>query len=309
MERAGDLCNIAIFERAELMNTRTNGKFRNLPSDEQRRYLMVSRQMTLFARDHAVPITFAPVLRTFPISTGRKNGGTVTLPLSLGKIDGASGCVLRLDSSFFLVTAEHVLAEYEHRVSQGEALNWQVGALPPFDPLPRVAWRGSSSRKAKDIVFVSLSEQEANEIGGGRSYITSGPTRWPPRAPEVGKTVLIAGFPNELRVVDGLFCVQRESTGATIKAGSLSAMLQVTTVGEGYFKCGFEYAELLDFGGQSLPLSQLSANIGGLSGGPVFAVENINYPFLGLVKQRFGALEDADVIVVEALDDLPSKFI
>jgi hypothetical protein len=76
--------------------------------------------MARLARDHAVPIVFAP-----PLSVG-------------GKINGATGCVLRLDAERFVVTACHVLAGYEERIRSGEMLNWQVGNLPPFDPLPRI---------------------------------------------------------------------------------------------------------------------------------------------------------------------------
>jgi hypothetical protein len=184
-------------------------------------------------------------------------------------------------------------------------LNWQVGNLPPFDPRPRVAWRGSSNHNAKDIAFISLSDQKAKEACAGRTHIMSASTGWPPSAPQVGKPVLLAGFPNQLREIENLFCVSREVGRATINAGSLAAMLRVTSAGYGQFKCRFEYAELLSFNHQPLPLAQLSSNVGGLSGGPVFAVDDISYPFVGVVTQRFGAVTDSDIIVVEALEDLP----
>lgn len=87
--------------------------FRELPAAVQERLIAVGRQMTAFARDHAVPIFFAP-----PRSVG-------------GKINGASGCLLRLGAGTFLATASHVLAGYEERVRSGEVLNWQAGNLPP----------------------------------------------------------------------------------------------------------------------------------------------------------------------------------
>lgn len=58
-----------------------------------------------------------------------------------GKINGASGSVLQLGSGVFIVTASHVLEGYETRIQAGEVLNWQVGDLPPFDLISRIAWR------------------------------------------------------------------------------------------------------------------------------------------------------------------------
>ena len=65
----------------------------------------------------------------------------IKLPMTLGDISGASGCVLRLQSGFFRVTAEHVLRTYEERLQKGERLELEIGKLPPVDPLARVAWR------------------------------------------------------------------------------------------------------------------------------------------------------------------------
>ena len=145
-------------------------QFQQLSAEAQTQYLAINRQMARLARDHAVPVFFAP-----PLSIG-------------GKINGASGCVLRLDVGTFVITASHVLAGYEERMRRGEVLNWQVGDLPPFDPLSRVAWRN----REKDIVLLRISESEAQNIG---PCIISTPTAWPPRAPQEGDLLLVAGYP------------------------------------------------------------------------------------------------------------------
>ena len=98
-------------------------RFQQLPADAQARHIGISQHLTRLARDHAVPIVFAP-----PPSIG-------------GKINSAS-CVLQLDAGTFVVTASHVLIGYEERIRSGEVLHWLVGNLPPFDPLQRVARRG-----------------------------------------------------------------------------------------------------------------------------------------------------------------------
>src|ERR1700677_4327660 len=92
-------------------------RFLQLPADERARYVEHAQKMTTFARDHAVPIVIAP-----PVSVG-------------GKINNGTGFVVQLGSESFVVTARHVLAKYEKRLQGGEWVNWQVGNLPPFDPL------------------------------------------------------------------------------------------------------------------------------------------------------------------------------
>lgn len=274
------------------------GGFNELPCEEQQRYLTACRQMTKLALDHAVPITFAPPLGKFAVPLTGGKFSTVTLPMSLGKIESATGCVLQLHDAYFVVTADHILEAYENRINEGEVLNWQVGELR-FDPISRVAWRGSTKNKPKDIVFLRVTEQEAREACADRNHILSAPTGWPPRAPQEGEMVLLAGYPTQLREVDG----------GVIRPGPLSAMLPVTTsTGDGTFKCRYEYEDLISFDPQALPLEGLRGNLGGVSGGPVFSMGAICYPFVGVISQRSGAFDDFDAIVVEAAEGVPSSF-
>ena len=275
------------------------GDFNELSEQEQKRWLTASRQMTKLARDHAIPITFAPPINTFAIPLDGGRIGTVTLPRSLGKVESATGCVLQLQSEYFIVTAEHVLQEYEKRLGAGEVLNWQVGRLRPFDPRSRIAWRGSSKHRPKDIVFLRISEQEAKEACADRTHIISASTAWPISAPQEGQAVLLAGYPSQLR----------EVVNGTIRPGSVSALFRVTTsAGDGTFKCRYEYAELISFDEQPLPLKDLRTNMGGISGGPVFSVGKISYPFVGVISQASGAFEEFAKIVIEALEGVPSSF-
>jgi len=274
------------------------GGLGELPTEEQARYLVACRQMTKLALDHAIPITFAPPLGRFAVPLRGGQIRTVTLPLTLGKIESASGSVLHLQGEYFVVTAEHILEEYEKRLSKGEVLNWQVGELR-FDPLPRVAWRGSSKRRSKDIVFLRVSEQEARDACADRTIIISSPALWPPAAPQEGRTVLLAGFPTQLREVDN----------GIIRPGPFSAMLPVTTsTGDGTFKCRYNYDELISFNELPLPLEEMRGSAGGVSGGPVFSMETISYPFVGVISERSGAYEEIDSFVIEAVDGVPSVF-
>jgi hypothetical protein len=116
-----------------------------------------------------MPIIFAP-----PLSIG-------------GKVNSGTGFVLQLNCGSFVVTASHVLDEYENRVQSGEQLYWLVGKLPPFDPLSRIAWRGVK----KDVVLLRLPPQEISRL---RPHCTiTAPTQWPPSVPHEQQLALLAG--------------------------------------------------------------------------------------------------------------------
>ena len=226
-------------------------QFQQLSFEDQARYIAINQQMARFARDHAVPIIFAP-----PRSRG-------------GKINGASGSVLQLGSGTFIVTASHVLEGYETRIQAGEVLNWQVGDLPPFEPIPRIAWRS----RDLDIVLLRITADEARSIG---PCIISAPPKWPPVTPQEGQLVLVGGYPKALRDED----IQAGSIGA----GPYSAVFKVTAAGEGCCKCVIERRDLISFDGGPLPPP--GTDMGGLSGGPVLLVDAINHPLVGVVTDR-----------------------
>lgn len=226
-------------------------QFRQLSAENQARYIAINRQMVGIARDHAVPIIYAP-----PLSIG-------------GKINGASGCVVRLGADTSLVTASHVLAGYEARSQAGERLNWQVGNLPPFDPMSRIIWRD----RERDIVLLRITENEARAIG---PCIISAPPKWPPPAPQEGQLVLVGGYPKVLRE-------EKQSSG-WIGAGPYSAVFKVTLVREGHCKCVIERKDLISFDGKPLP--DPGTDMGGISGAPVLLVDTLSYPLVGVVTDR-----------------------
>jgi hypothetical protein len=245
-------------------------RFQRLSAEAQAQYIAVSQQLANLARDRAVPIIFAP-----PPSIG-------------GKMNGASGCVLRLGARTFVVTASHVLAGYEKRIQSGEVLNWQVGKLPPFDPLSRVAWRDAE----RDIVLLSISENEARNIG---PCTISEPPKWPPCLPQEGQFVLVAGYPKALREED----VSLDWIGS----GPYSGVFRVTAVGEGHCKCHIERKDLISFNGGSLP--EPGTQMGGLSGGPVLLVGNLSYPLVGVITDRCEmTLAELEILKVATLESV-----
>jgi hypothetical protein len=183
--------------------------------------------------------------------------------------------VLQLRTGVFVATASHVLAKYEKRLRDGEKLNWQVGKLPPFDPLSRVAWRDD----IKDLVLLPLRGDEVQAIGPCR--ITT-PQQWPPTVPQQGQLVLLAGYPGVLREVD---------SSGWIGAGPFSALFRVTTTGEDYCTCRIVQKDLVSF--NEAPPPAPGTNMGGISGGPVFLVAN-NCPLVGVITDH-GYMTFADM--------------
>jgi hypothetical protein len=289
-----------MIEEAEItMSTPSITNFLSLPEVDQDNYRTASGQMTNLVRSYVIPIAYGPpvIILDVPMPSGETR--RVAFPRTPGKLETASGCIFELGSKYFVATAEHVLDSYKKRADAGEQLHWQVGKLPPFDPLRQVVWRGSCKFPCKDIVFLNIDEEEAIKACAGRTNIVSLANPWPPRVPEVGETVLLGGFPRQLREVQG----------DEIALGPFSALLKVTTsIGDGTFKCRFKYEDLISFNERPLPVDEIRACTGGVSGGPVLSIGALNYPLVGVISQAvWDGYGDCGTIVVESMDGVPNR--
>jgi hypothetical protein len=284
--------------------------FKALSKKQQELYGCIVRELMNFAQGHSLPMCFAPplVTATVPLATGRV---AVKLPLTLGKVDGASGCVLQLQSGYFFVTAEHVLVEYEKRTREDERLNWQIGRLPPFDPISRIAWRDKTDAyersqmpyRPTDIVLLRLTKEEAEEACG-EARIVPTPVRWPPPPLIIGQHVVMAGYPNQLRAVDLAGTMKREACGLAF---------QVTNIGDGYCKCQFLYQDVIDFSGAAQP-DLKGIHLGGMSGCPVFVLASasegglLQYPRLaGVYTHRWGHDATIDIIEIATFEKVSER--
>lgn len=228
--------------------------FARLPPEEQARIRLAGQQMVRFAEAHAVPIIFGP-----PAWLG-------------GEVSGATGCVVQVGSWFFAITASHVLEGYEARVQTDPRSIWQVGHFG-FEPLSRIVRRDQNL----DVVVLELSASEASSVG---TCIASAPHGWPPPAPSVGQFVLVSGYPKSLREMD---------SRGRIGSGPISALLEVSAAGEGYFYCQFQREHLISFSEEPVPPED--TDYGGWSGGPIFLVGKVSYPLVGIVAQVQGSYE------------------
>lgn len=172
-------------------------------------------------------------------------------------------------------------------------MNWQVGGLPPFDPLPRIAFRD----RGADVLLLGISTQEADLLLQGSQLLSHSVTAsmgWPPPRPQENDLVLVSGFPAVNREID--------RTSATIRAGALSAMFRVTTVGYGYCMCQIVHKELVSCEG---PLPEPGTEMGGLSGGPVLLVSELSYPLVGIITDQCQiAFADFEALRIATLEDV-----
>jgi hypothetical protein len=229
-------------------------RFQALPAPEQARFRSVSQHLIRHAVASAVPIVFGHPPRI----------GT--------KIESASGCVLRLRVGYFVVTAAHVVREYENRLAEGEESIWQVGRLP-FSPLSRIA----SSDKSADVAFLKVSEWEASQIGAS---ILSPSNVWPPARPEIGQLLIISGYPRAAR--------QFQAPGR-IGCGPMSAILRVTSTNDRYAVCQIARDDLVSFDANPVPDADFDHS--GWSGAPALVFGSHSYPIIGVVSEYQPALQ------------------
>ena len=239
--------------------------FESLDEGARARLRDTAREMVRFAQTHATAVMIAP-----PPSKG-------------GELNTASAVVLHVQSRYFLITAAHVLRHFEQRKANDPDVQWQVGDVV-FDPRERVAFRDESS----DVALLRLMIPEAPMI---RVSVASPVAGWPPPHPTPGQFVLVSGYPALDRQRQG----KRE-----IVFNALSAMFQVTTSGPGYFVCQWQREFFASFDGPGVPPHGRS--LGGISGGPVFAVGKLSYPLVGVISQFE---HDFELLRIATLDILP----
>lgn len=239
-----------------------------LSAEEQRKILDAGLLMTMMAYRHAAAVIVSP-----PPSVG-------------GRVKNGSGFVLELGGHHYFGTAWHVVKEWLDRTNDGERVLFQVRNVL-LDPSKSLAWKDEQN----DIAFLQLSEEEVEQIDISRCDPVRG---WPPPHPEEGSYVLISGFPEVIR---------RQPASEQIEFNALSTMLQVTTVGSRHLVCQFVRENWVSYNPQGIPPP--GTELGGMSGGPVFAVGNLAYPLVGLVSE-FSA--DYELLYVKTLSHLPEEF-
>lgn len=201
-------------------------------------------------------------------------------PAPFAECKTACGVLLRHPSGLVMLTAEHVVADWEARLATDPSVVMQLDECIHCS-VPKVTYRDT----ANDLVALSL-----GNVDESRLVTVPHEPRWPLSTPSVGDTVYFCGYPKVLR--------QDNGTGALF--ADFSASVSVTSVGEEYFVCQFQREDWLDWGyGETPPVGTV---LGGMSGAPVFMMAELYYPLVGVISQ-FG--ENLDLLRVATLKNLP----
>src|SRR5258708_28553924 len=86
---------------------------------------------------------------------------------------------------------------------------------------------------------------------------------------------MVAGYPKLLREVHD---------AGRIGASPSSSIFRVTSVGEGFCKCQIDEEDIISYDEGQVP--EAGTDMGGLSGGPVFLVRQLDYPLIGVITDQ-----------------------
>jgi hypothetical protein len=201
-----------------------------------------------------------------------------------GPVNSGSAILVRLPSGVAVLTANHVIAQYESAVTQDRRVILQIGDIA-LTTVDRPAFRDDHD----DLAMIAVSDQEAERIG---TWIHD-PTIWPPPVPQEGTFVWLVGYPEALRS-------RQEDNGFTF--ASMVSLHRVRSSFLNHFTVELEREFMVSWGGAGIPPSGM--NFGGMSGGPAFLMADLHSPLVGIIKEDWPA---GEYFVVQGLGGLPKR--
>ncbi len=199
------------------------------------------------------------------------------------KVSSASMFFIDAGHGSFAVTANHVLQAY---VDAKAEVRRSTSAIVPesYDGRPRSALsfeldsRLIDGSPEVDIATFDIRAAELEKLG------TSVVTLWPPLPPDVGKGIVFAGFPGGERELVG----PRDMSFAVFPGLGVA-----TTVSDRQISCQFDRNYVVETQGFRTPPENYE--IGGMSGGPLFRVEDRGdlqvWRLAGVIKEGSPSLD------------------
>jgi hypothetical protein len=245
------------------------GPFAELPPEEEQRMREVSRMQAASLHGY-----LAQVLIGVP-------GSGTDSPVNSG-----SAILVRLQSGVAVLTANHVISQYESLHALDGRVRLQVG-----DVALEIAQRQTYRDEHADLALIAVSEGEAGRIG----TVIHDPPVWPPPVPAVDSYVWLVGFPEALR----------QRTGENdFRFASMVSCHRVKSSFLGHFTVEIE-RDSMDIPRGSA-LSEPGMNFGGMSGGPVFLMADLHSPLVGIIKEDWPG---AEYFIVQGLTGLPRRLV
>lgn len=191
-------------------------------------------------------------------------------------VNSGTASLVRIGGQPFALTCSHVLEGYRKCLAKGDCI-FQLGNCE-LDPLSQL--KGENAKL--DYALIGLTEAQGKEIAkpGGPFDGTffCDVSQWPPGDMKEGDFVAFGGFPGELR---------RAMSFEDLSFGSFSSgASRVALVNEDYLVSQFEREFWVKHGHEAEP-----ETIGGMSGGPVFAIRHsaetdiMTYEFIGHIYE------------------------
>jgi hypothetical protein len=225
------------------------------------------------AKRQAISPSLGRMLGQFPILFARAViFGKQRSQNQAGSIKNGTSTIVDFGTGPIAVTCAHVLAAYRGLRESGENVYFQVGNVR-LEPDAQLI----DENAEMDLATISLSVKQAEKLqsDGVPGSSIFHPTGWPSPPVKVGDTVALGGFPGSWRekvAIDELH-FDSYSIGATA----------VSSVGQDRFACQFERDRWL-WSSSKHSLEDVR-DLGGLSGGPVFAIRGLHYDLVGIISE------------------------
>lgn len=208
-------------------------------------------------------------------------------------VNSGTASLVRIGGQPFALTCSHVLEGYRKRLAEGDCI-FQLGNCD-LDPLSQL----KVEDEKLDYALIGLTEAQGKEIAkpGGPFDGTffCDVAQWPPGDVKEGDFVAFGGFPGDLR--------QAVSFDELSFGSFSSGASRVASVNEDYLVSQFEREFWVKHGHEAEP-----ETIGGMSGGPVFAIRRsaetdiMTYEFIGHIYEFS---EDYELLYVRLARTLP----
>lgn len=226
-------------------------RFRRLPKGVRHHTVQIGREIAQRMSSHLLQILIGPLAT---------EAGTI-------KTGHGSAVAVQLRGKLYAATACHVVEEYVRRRRSGEEVRFQLGNTI-IDAENLIAWKD----EAADLAFLRITAHQATSTG--REWWV--PPRWPPRLPNEGDFVAFCGFPNELRADPTPARVNLAASGGILRVSSQSATRAIAVM---------DRTRLV---GIDSYVPDPEAEMGGMSGGPVFRAAGNELELVGVVTD-FGS--------------------
>jgi hypothetical protein len=192
----------------------------------------------------------------------------------------ATGTLVFIQDRFLVFTAWHVVKKFVEIRDRGGTPALIIGNHPSLEP--RYIFRDESA----DIAILEVEPHALKAVGA----IPYEPIhRWPPPRVVEGDAVMLCGFPALFR-----------NDGAVIEHGDFSFFGAVESASERQFIVQVDPASVMDEG--RAPFPDANADLGGISGSPVFVIYPDHMEFVGVFSQSAAS---APVWIIRALAALP----